>query len=241
MLQKVDAGPGHLPQVVGRDVGGHAHGNARGAVQEQVGEARRQHHGLLEGAVEIQRPVHGALPQLAQEQLGVPGEARLGVAHGGKGLGVVRGAPVALTLHQGVAVGEGLGHEHHGLVAGRVPVGVVLAQHVAHSARRLLELGAGLQAQLRHGIDDTPLHRLEPVADVGQGPVEHHVHGVLPVGVLGEGLQGHALHPVLAHFDHGVDGHNAPRRVEAGFGRFQAPPAMSRGPRRLTGAPVRPG
>ena len=47
-LHQRDKAVDDLVQVVRRDVGGHAHGNTRGAVDEQVGQPRRQHRRLLE-------------------------------------------------------------------------------------------------------------------------------------------------------------------------------------------------
>jgi CheY-like chemotaxis protein len=35
-----------------------------------------------------------------------------------------------------------------------------------------------------HGVENAPLHRLEPVAHVRQGPAHDHAHGVLEVGAL---------------------------------------------------------
>ena len=193
MVQEVDAGPRHLPQVVGRDIGGHAHGDARRPVEQQVGQAGGQNSRLLQGAVEVGLPVHRALAQLAEQDLGVGGQPRLGVAHGGEGLGFVGGSPVTLAVDERIAVGEGLGHKHHGLVAGGVAMGVELAQDIAHGARRLLVLGGGGQAQLGHGVEDAPLHRLEAIPQVRQGAVEDDVHGIVQVGLLAEDMQGAAL------------------------------------------------
>jgi hypothetical protein len=64
-------------------------------------------------------------------------------------------------------------------------VRVKLAQHVAHGARRFLVLGGRAEAQFAHGVDDAPLHRLEAVAEVRQGAVQHHVHRVVEVGGFG--------------------------------------------------------
>ena len=50
-------------------------------------------------------------------------QARLGITHGGEGWGSSGAPPVALTVHQRVAVGEGLNHQHHGFVTGDVAVG----------------------------------------------------------------------------------------------------------------------
>ena len=66
VVQHVDAGPDHLPQVVGRDVGGHAHGDAGGAVDQQVGEPAGQDPGLLPGLVKVGVPVHGVLVNIPE-------------------------------------------------------------------------------------------------------------------------------------------------------------------------------
>ena len=95
-----------------------------------------------------------------------------------KDFGIIRRTPVTLAIHQRVAVAERLRHQHHGFVAGAVAVGVELTEHVTDGTRRLLVLGIGVQAQLAHGVDDAPLHGLQAVADMRQGTVHDHVHGV---------------------------------------------------------------
>ncbi len=189
VIQQAHAGGGNFPQVMRRNVGSHAHGNPGGAVEQQVGQTGGQHHRLIQGAVEVRLPVHRALPQLGQQHLAVAGQTGFGVAHGSKGFGIVRRAPVALPVDQRIAVGERLSHQHHGLVAGRVAVGVVLAQHVTNGTCGLLGLGAGRQAQLAHRIDDAPLYRLEPIADMRQRPIHDHVHGVVQIGFFGKRRQ----------------------------------------------------
>ena len=47
------AGVDHLAEVVRRDVGRHADGDAAGAVDEQVRELRRQHRRLLQAVVVV--------------------------------------------------------------------------------------------------------------------------------------------------------------------------------------------
>ncbi len=186
LVEQTHAGTGHLTQVVRWHIGGHAHGDTGGAVEQNVGQARRQHRRFLQGAVEVGHPIHGTLADFVKQHLGITRQPCFGIAHGGKRLGIVRRAPVALAVHQCVAVAEGLRHQHHGFVAGRVPVRVELAEHIAHGTRRLLVLGIGVQAQLAHGVDNAPLHWLEAIADMRQGPVHDHVHGVVEVGVFGE-------------------------------------------------------
>ena len=50
VVEMGDAGVDDLAQVVRRDVGGHADGDAARAVHQQVGELGRQHHRLLEAS-----------------------------------------------------------------------------------------------------------------------------------------------------------------------------------------------
>ena len=141
----------HLPQVVGRDVGGHAHGDAAGAVDQQVREPGGEHGGLLQGLVEVGHEVHRVLVDVRhhlRSQLGEPG---LGVSHGRRAV-AVHGTEVAVTLHQQIPGVEGLGQAHHGVVHRHVAVGMVLAQHVAHDAGALSEGLVGLEAQLAHGV-----------------------------------------------------------------------------------------
>ena len=186
VVEQVQQGLDHLAQIVRRDVGGHADGDAGAAVEQHIGQPGRQHRGLLQGAVEVGQPVDRAQAGLAQQHVGERGQPRLGVAHRGEGLGVVGRAPVALTVDQRIAGRERLRHQHHGLVAGRVAVRVELAEHVADGAGGLLVLGPGAEAELGHGVDDAPLHRLEAVAEVRQGAVQDYVHGVIEVGLFGE-------------------------------------------------------
>src|SRR5699024_10121291 len=61
VIQLADAGVDDLPQVVGRDVGGHTHGDAGGAVYQQVGEPAGQDSGLFPGFVKVGGPVHRVL------------------------------------------------------------------------------------------------------------------------------------------------------------------------------------
>ena len=171
---------------VRRHVGGHADRNTGGAVEQDIRQTRRQHQGFVEGAVKVRPPVGSALAQLAEQHFGITRQPRLGVTHGGEGFGVIRCTPVTLPVHQGIAVAERLGHQHHGFVARRVAVGVELAEYVTDGTRRLLVLGVCVQAQLAHGVDNTPLYRLEAVADMRQGPVHDDVHGVVEVGLFGE-------------------------------------------------------
>ncbi len=79
-------------------------------------------------------------------------------------------------------------------------MGMELAEHVTDGTCRLLVLGIGIEPQLAHGVDDATLHRLQAVADMRQGTVHDHVHGVVEVGLFGEVSQRAAFYAVQAEF-----------------------------------------
>ena len=178
-----DAPVDHFAQVVGRDVGGHAHRDALAAVDQQVGEAAGQHLGLLFGVVVVGVPVDGVLVDVGEHLHGHPAHAGLGVTVGGRGVAVHR-AEVALAVHQGIAHGKILGQADHGVVDRRVAVGVVRAQHRADGIGRLAVGVGGVVAALVHGEQDAPVDRLQAVPDVGQGPGDDDRHGVIQKGGL---------------------------------------------------------
>ena len=183
-IKQMNAGADYLAQVVRRNVGGHADGNAGGAIDQHMRHARGQPGRLVQRAIEVGRPVHRTLTQFTQQGFGNWRQLRFGVAHRRKRLRVVLRAEIALAAHQGVAVGEGLRHQHHGFVAGAVPVRMEFANDITHRSRGLLRFGAGIQAQLAHRVDDAALHRLEPVANEWQGAIEHHIHRIVEIGAL---------------------------------------------------------
>ena len=184
------AGGDDFAQVVRQEVGRHADGDTAAAVQEDVWQPGRQARGFLQGAIEVGDPGDGALFEFGKQGFGVAGQAAFGVAHGGEGFGVVRTAPVALPVHQRIAVGEVLRHQHHRFVAGDVAVRVVFADDVADGARGFFVFGLVRKAELAHGVDDAALHGFEAVADMRQGAVEDDVHGVVEVGFFDEAGQG---------------------------------------------------
>ena len=99
VFEEEGQGVHHLAQVVGRDVGGHAHRDPRRPVHEQVrkggGEDGRLDGAVVVGGLEVDRLLldvrHGHGAQA--------GEAGLGVALGG-GRIAVHGSEVALAVHE---------------------------------------------------------------------------------------------------------------------------------------------
>ena len=162
-----DAGVDHLAQVVRRDVGGHADGDAARAVDQQVGELGRQDDRLLQAVVVVAAEIDRRLVEIVEQVLGDLGQARFRVALGRRRI-AVDGAEVALAVDQRHAHGEVLRHAHQRVVDGEVAVRVEVAHGVAHDLGRLHVLLVPVEAQAVHGVQDAAVHRLQAVAHVGQ-------------------------------------------------------------------------
>ena len=170
----------HFAQVVGRDIGGHAHGNTGRAVHQQVGHPGGHHIGNLFRAVVVIDEIHGFLVQIRQQLVGNLGHAHFGVTHGSGGV-PIDGTKVTLTIHQHVAQGKRLRHPHDGVIYRGITVGVVFTNHVTDHTGRFLVGLVPVVAQLVHGKQHTAVHRLEAIAHVGQRPPDDYAHGVIQV------------------------------------------------------------
>ena len=67
-------------------------------------------------------------------------------------------------------------------------------------------LGCGAQPELTHRVDNAPLDRLQSIAQVREGAVEDHVHGVIQVGFFGVVLEWNlfVIRKRLGDFGHGL-------------------------------------
>ena len=183
VVDQADQGVADLHQVVRRDRGRHADRDALRTIHQQVGELRRQDRRLrallVVGGQEVDR-VH---LRVVHHQRGDGGHAGLGIPHGRGGKTGDR-AEVALLVDERIAGGPILGQADQGRIDGHVAVRVVAFHRLADDAGTLRRGGPGREAQVGHGDEDPPLRRLEPVADVGQGPADDHAHRVGQVAVL---------------------------------------------------------
>ncbi|MNJ31361.1 hypothetical protein D3C77_259960 [compost metagenome] len=183
IVQQGDRGVDHFAQVVRRDVGRHADGDAARAVDQQVRNPRRQDDGLQFLLVIVRLEIDRVLVDVGQQGHRRRGHLGLGVTHGGRHIAVDR-AEVALAVDQHQPHGEVLGHADQGHVDRGVAVRVEPAQHVADHAGALRIRPLGRHVQVVHRIKDAPMHRLQTVARVRQGPADDHAHGVVEVGAL---------------------------------------------------------
>ncbi len=182
----VDDGTGgahHLAEVVRRNVGRHADGDAAGAVDEEIWIAGRQNLRFKRRVVVIRLIIDGVLVDVLGQRLRRLGQPRLGVPHGRRPVAVHR-AKVALALNQRQTHGEALRHADERVVDRLVAVRMIFAHHVTDDARGFAERLVGAVAALVHGVDDASLDRLEAVADIRQRPADDHAHGVIEVRAL---------------------------------------------------------
>ena len=177
------AGVDHLAQIVRRNVGCHADGDAAGTVDQQVREPGRQGDRLLGAVVVVGLEIDGIAIDVLEQRVRRAGHAHLGVAHR-RGRVAVHRAEVALAVDQQQAHREVLGHAHHGVVDRGVAVRVVLTHHVANHPRRFPVRPVRAVARLVHAIEDAPVHRLETIAHVGQCARHDHAHRVIEVGAF---------------------------------------------------------
>ena len=183
LLDQPEAGVDHLAQIVRRDIGRHADGDAAGAVDQQVRIARRQDDRLLARFVVVVLEIDRVAVDIVEQGFRRLRQPRLGVAHGRRRVAVHR-TEIALAVDQRQAHGKGLRHAHQRVVDRLVAVGMVFAHHVADDQRRFAVGPVAGVAALTHRIQNAPVDRLEAVAHVRNRPGHDHAHGVIEVGAL---------------------------------------------------------
>ena len=177
------AGEDDLAEIVRRDVGRHADRDAAGAVDQQIGEARRKDLRLGPRPVIIGGEIDRVLVEIVEKGHRHLGEPRLGVAHRGGRIRIDR-AEIALAVDQGDPHRPVLGHPGERVVDRAVAVRVIIAHHVADDLGRFAIGAAGHHAAFLAGVEDSPVDRLQTVADVGQRPRHDHAHRVIEIGGL---------------------------------------------------------
>ena len=133
----------------------------------RFGKAAGSTDGLGELVVVVGHEVDDVLVERVGHREGGGPQASLGVPRGGRA--VVERAEVAVPVDERHAHREVLREPHEGVVDRRVAVRVQPSHDVADDACALDVTAIGAQAHLAHLVQDAALHRLEPVAGVGEG------------------------------------------------------------------------
>ena len=182
ILEQVHDRVADLTEIVRRDAGGHAHRDALRAVDQQVGEARRQDNGLALGPVVVGHEVDGVLVDAIEQSHREVAEAALGVAL--RGRRKVGRAVVALEVDQRVAQRERLRHANQRVVDRRVAVRVIVTHDVTGDAGALDSVAVGAIPRVEHAPENAAMHRLEAIAHVGQRAADDDRHRVVQEGAL---------------------------------------------------------
>ncbi len=179
-----DAGVDHLAQVVRRDVGGHADGDAARAVDQQVGELGRQHDRLLQRAVVVLAELDGLLVEVVEQRTARPWRAgtrcsaRPPADRRRRSRSCPGRRPAAGAWRNPAPCAPARRR------SARLPCGwnlpITSPTTRAHFTYFLFQSSA----QLVHAEQDAPVHGLEAVAHVGQRARHDHAHGVIEVGAL---------------------------------------------------------
>ena len=175
-----DAGIDDLAEIVRRDIGRHADGNAARAVDEQVWKLRRQHHGLKQAIIVVGLEVHGLFVEIVEQRhrnLSQPGFC---ITFGSRRIAIDR-AKVALAIDQRNAQRKFLRHTHERVVNREIAVRVKVAHDVADDLGRFDMLLVECQPQPVHGEQNAPVHRLQSVADIRQCARDDDAHRVVEI------------------------------------------------------------
>ncbi len=183
ILEIGDASVDHLAEIMRRDVGRHADGNAARTVDEEIGEFRGQHDRLALAAVVVRLELDGVVLQVVEQAHGGTGQTHLGIALG-RGRIAVDGTEIALTVDQRQAHGEFLREPDQRVVDRLVAVGVIFTHRVAGDARGFVVGALRRVVVLVHREQDAAMHGLQPVAHIGQRARHDHAHGVVEIGAL---------------------------------------------------------
>ena len=126
--------------------------------------------GSRQGAVVVFPKIHRVFVEPFEHRFGDGGHARFCIAAGG-GVIAVDIAKIPLPVDQRIADVEILREARHRIINRRVPMGVIVPHDVARNLGRLAEAPGRGQTQFAHRVEDTPVHRLQPVPRIRQGTV----------------------------------------------------------------------
>ena len=167
LVDQMQQGRAQLAGIVRRDAGRHADGDAGGAIRQQVGKARGQDDRLAVFAVIGCAEIDSILVDAVEHRLRHRREPAFGVAHR-RGVIAVDIAEIALAVDQRIALREILGEPHQRVIDRELAMRMKLADHVADDAGAFFVAGGGIEPQLLHRVQDAAMHRLQPIAHIGQ-------------------------------------------------------------------------
>ena len=163
-----------------RNLARHADRDAFAAVDQQIRNARRQDFRLDFAFVVIGPEIDGFLVDVFEHRRRDARQPRFGIPHRRRRI-AVDGSEISLPVDQRIAQRKRLRHADQRVVNRDVAVRVVLAQHFADDLGALARGAVVMQPQLVHSVKDAPVHRLQPVAHIGQRAADDHAHRVVEI------------------------------------------------------------
>ena len=183
ILDQLDAGLDDFRQIVRRNVGRHADGDSARAVDQEIRNSRRENPRFFAGLVEVVDEIDRLLVDVREHFLGDLRKAGFGISHRRRRVAVDR-AEVALPVDQRIAHAEILREPDERRVNHRLTVRMIIARGIAADLRALAEASVRREAEIVHRDQDAALHRLEAVADIGNGARQDYAHRVIEVRLL---------------------------------------------------------
>src|SRR5579875_204267 len=183
LVDDFDSGIAHFAQVMRRNIGGHAHGNALGTVDQQVRELAGQDQRLAMLAVVAIDEIDGVGFEIGKHLGADRRQPRLGIT-GSSGRQAGDGAEIALRMHQAITHVPILGHAYQGRIDRLIAVRMVALHRLADDAGALTGRSGGAESQVIHRHQDASLRRFESIAHIGQGPTDDDAHSVGEIAVL---------------------------------------------------------
>ncbi len=186
-----------------RNVRRHADGDAACPVDQKVRKFCRHNDGLGERAVVVVAEVDRFLVEVIEQRMRRLLQTAFRVTLGRRGV-AVDGTEVALAVDQRQAERPVLRHASQRIVDRHVAMRMVFTHHVTGDAGTFDVFLVPVDAQLRHAIEDAPVHGLQAVTDVRKRAADDDAHRVIEIRPL--------------HFLHDGDGLDAWRELPAAWG-----------------------
>ena len=121
--------------IMRRDIGRHANRNAARAIDQQIGEGRRQNARFIHAFIVIRLEIHRVFVNAGQQRTRSRRQARFGVAHRRRRIAINR-TKIPLPINQRQAHGKGLRHAHQRIIDRSIAMRMVFTHHIANHARR---------------------------------------------------------------------------------------------------------
>ena len=167
-------------EIVWRNVRRHSHRDTHGSIEEQLRKFRRQHDRLGMHTIEVRYEINRILFDIHQHLFSDGSQLSFSVSISGRAVSV-HGTEVSLSPDQRITQSEVLRHADHRVINGRVTVRMIFTEHLSDYRSRLSELGRSPKSGFPHGIQNSPVHRLETVPHVRKGPGNDDAHRIIQI------------------------------------------------------------